>query len=215
MKKGIFIILLWGLLAALVISVSLSEPILELFDVLFHSLDGKSKEMLFVVYLMVMSFVACNVANNIANLIFEKIFRKNNESKYQTKYTDDVSEGVLIKGTLESGISTPVDLHEVLHEVVFRKALFNYYNIKYFGPSNTSSGKDHVKNAVLDAAKGRHLKDEEIDSITNEIMSCLDYSALAPRSNPPLIAEWLDYTYMRLGEIEMDTDFQSLVKNKM
>lgn len=211
MKKGIFIILLWGLLAALVISVSLSEPILELFDVLFHSLDGKSKEMLFVVYLMVMSFVACNVANNIANLIFEKIFRKSNESKYQTKYTDDVSEGVLIKGTLESGISTPVDLHEV----VFRKALFNYYNIKYLGPSNTSSGEDHVKNAVLDAAKGRHLKDEEIDSITNEIMSCLDYSALAPRSNPPLIAEWLDYTYMRLGEIEMDTDFQSLVKNKM
>lgn len=200
MKKGIFIILLWGLLAALVISVSLSEPILELFDVLFHSLDGKSKEMLFVVYLMVMSFVACNVANNIANLIFEKIFRKNNESKYQTKYTE-----------LESGISTPVDLHEV----VFRKALFNYYNIKYLGPSNTSSGEDHVKNAVLDAAKGRHLKDEEIDSITNEIMSCLDYSALAPRSNPPLIAEWLDYTYMRLGEIEMDTDFQSLVKNKM
>lgn len=215
MKKGIFIILLWGLLAALVISVSLSEPILELFDVLFHSLDGKSKEMLFVVYLMVMSFVACNVANNIANLIFEKIFRKNNESKYQTKYTDDVSEGVLIKGTLESGISTPVDLHEVVFKVVFRKALFNYYNIKYLGPSNTSSGEDHVKNAVLDAAKGRHLKDEEIDSITNEIMSCLDYSALAPRSNPPLIAEWLDYTYMRLGEIEMDTDFQSLVKNKM
>lgn len=190
MKKGIFIILLWGLLEALVIS--------ELFDVLFHSLDGKSKEMLFVVYLMVMSFVACNVAKNIANLIFEKIFRKNNESKYQTKYTDDVSEGVLIKGTLESGISTPVDLHEV----VFRKALFNYYNIKYLGPSNTSSGEDHVKNAVLDAAKGRHLKDEEIDSITNEIMSCLDYSALAPGSNPPLIAEWLDYTYMRLGEIE-------------
>lgn len=42
---------------------------------------------------------------------------------------DDVNESVLAKGTSEAGISTPVDLHEV----VFKKALFNYYNTKYLG----------------------------------------------------------------------------------
>lgn len=75
-----------------------------------------------------------------------------------------------------------------------------YYNTKYLGPYNYSSGEECVKDAVLDAAKGRYLKNEEINAITNEIMGYLDHSAWT-QSNPPLLAEWLDYTYKCLEEI--------------
>lgn len=212
MKRNLFTFLLWNTMAAISIYVTLSTPVIKCFFEVFH--DEEEIRMIIAAILMFESLFVRAIANDLANLIFGKNFRKDNESKYQTRLPDDVNESVLAKGTSEAGISTPVELHEV----VFKKALFNYYNTKYLGPYNYSSGEECVKDAVLDAAKGRHLKNEEINSVTNEIMGYLDHSALT-HSNPPLFEEWLDYTYSCLEKIEInglwDYDFQSLVTRKL
>lgn len=209
MKRNLFCILLWLFVASISIYVPLSEPAVKIFGT-YSNEEGKTWVAI-AWFFMLYSLSLRKVIINLADIFFGSDSMKNNESKYQTRLPDDVNESVLAKGTSEAGISTPVDLHEA----VFRKALFNYYNTKYLGPYNYSSGEECVKDAILDAAKGRHLKNEEINSITDEIMSCLDYCALRPYSNPPHLAEWLDYTYMCLEEIEMDYDFQSLVTRKL
>lgn len=208
MKRNLFCILLWLFVASISIYVPLSEPAVKIFGT-YSNEEGKTWVAI-AWFFMLYSLSLRKVIINLADIFFGSNSMKNNESKYQTQLPEDVKESVLVKGTLESDISTPVDLHEV----VFKKAFFNYYNTKYLGPYNYSSGEECVKDAVLDAAKGRHLKNEEINSVTNEIMGYLDHSALT-HSNPPLFEEWLDYTYRGLEKIEMDYDFQSLVTRKL
>lgn len=208
MKRNLFCILLWLFVASISIYVPLSEPAVKIFGT-YSNEEGKTWVAI-AWFFMLYSLSLRKVIINLADIFFGSDSMKNNESKYQTRLPDDVNESVLAKGTPEAGISTPVELHEV----VFKKALFNYYNTKYLGPYNYSSGEECVKDAVLDAAKGRHLKNEEINSVTNEIMGYLDHSALT-HSNPPLFEEWLDYTYRGLEKIEMDYNFQSLVTRKL
>lgn len=194
MKRILFCISLRFIMASFFVHVTLSEPVVKFFMKFSNNIEEVAW-FLIVWFLIVEWFFTLVVTTDFANLFF-KNDSENNEPKYQAKRPDDVNESVLVKGSLDSGISTPVDLHEV----VFKKALFNYYNTKYLGPYNYSSGEECVKDAVLDAAKGRHLKNEEINAITNEIKGYLDHSALT-HSNPPLLAEWLDYTYKCLEEI--------------
>ena len=199
MKRILFCISLRFIMALFFVHVTLSEPVVKFF-MKFSNIE-KVAWFFIVWFFIVLGFLIVEwlftlvVITDLANLFF-KNDSENNEPKHQAKRPDDVNESALVKGSLDSGISTPVDLHEF----VFRKALFNYYNTKYLGPNNYSSGEECVKDAVLDAAKGRHLKNEEINAITNEIMGYLDHSALT-QSNPPLLAEWLDYTYKCLEEI--------------
>lgn len=200
MKRNLCYILLWLSIASISIYVPLSEPAIKIFGT-YSSGEVKTWIAIawfFMVYSLALRHSIILLVDDFFSLADD--FLRN----------DDVDEHILTKGTPESGKSTPVDLHEV----VFKKALFNYYNAKYLGPYNYSSGEESVKDAVLDAAKGRHLKNEEINAITNEIMGYLDHSALT-HSNPPLLAEWLDYTYKCLEEMERDYDFQSLVTRKL
>lgn len=202
MKRILFCISLRFIMASFFVHVTLSEPVVKFF-MKFSNIEEVAW-FLIVWFLIVEWLFTLVVTTDLTNLFF-KNDSENNEPKYQAKRPDDVNESALVKGSLDSGISTPVDLHKL----VFRKTLFNYYNTKYLGPYNYSSGEECVKDAVLDAAKGRHLKNEEINAITNEIKGYLDHSALT-HSNPPLLAEWLDYTYKCLEKMERDYDFNRL-----
>ena len=65
---------------------------------------------LIVWFLIVEWLFTLVVTTDLASLFF-KNDSENNEPKYQAKRPDDVNESALVKGSLDSGISAPVDLH--------------------------------------------------------------------------------------------------------